>query len=87
MAPSMGFSYCHSPLSLLRPEISEDMSSQRGCTGLGDGGGVAESETAGGEGAPQLWMPMEASAMPRWRGVDWLRFYFYKCALGPGYRD
>ena len=47
----------------------------------GLGGGAAEDEPEGGEGeGPQLWMPMEASAMPHWRGVDWLRFYFYKCA-------
>ena len=26
-----------------------------------------------------MWMPMEASALSKWRWVDWLRFFFYRC--------
>jgi len=31
------------------------------------------------DSGPQMWMPMEASALSKWRWVDWLRFFFYRC--------
>ena len=32
------------------------------------------------DSGPQMWMPMEASALSKWRWVDWLRFFFYRRA-------
>ena len=47
------------------------------CQRIGLDVSAVESDP-GGEDGPQLWMPMEAAAMAQWRGVDWLRFFFYK---------
>lgn len=33
------------------------------------------------DSGPQMWMPMESSAMSKWRWVDWLRFFFYRFAI------
>ena len=44
----------------------------------------AVSDVSGRDGVhaldsgPQMWMPMEASALSTWRWVDWLRFFFYR---------
>lgn len=55
-------------------EAQPAQSQQR--SGSGGSGGEAVVRASGG--GPQLWAPLEYDAMPRWRWVDWCRYFFYR---------